>query len=139
MPEKEFDAIIIGSGIGGLSCAASLAMCDYKVLVLEKNHVLGGSLSSYTDSERGNWIWSPGVQWVCDYSGNSVDYKLLKAITGGKVSFSPLDDECQIKYFTGEDIFAQGLTPLNGVITASVVTGKNLIRRFKKQYNTVWS
>jgi phytoene dehydrogenase-like protein len=37
MPEKEFDAIIIGSGIGGLSCAASLAMCDYKVLVLEKN------------------------------------------------------------------------------------------------------
>ncbi len=37
-------------------------------------------------------------------------------------------------YFTGEDIFAQGLTPLNGVITASVVTGKNLIHRFKKQY-----
>jgi phytoene dehydrogenase-like protein len=35
-------------------------------------------------------------------------------------------------FFTGEDIFAQGLTPLNGVITASVVTGKNLIRRFKK-------
>ena len=37
-------------------------------------------------------------------------------------------------YFTGEDIFAQGLTPLNGVITASVVTGKNLIHRFKKVY-----
>ncbi|OQY01151.1 MAG: hypothetical protein B6I22_14840 [Desulfobacteraceae bacterium 4572_123] len=36
----EFDAIIIGSGIGGLSCAASLAMCNYKVLVLEKNPTL---------------------------------------------------------------------------------------------------
>ncbi len=84
MPEKEFDAIIIGSGIGGLSCAASLAMCNYKVLVLEKNRVLGGSLSTYTDSERGNWTWSPGVQWVCDYSETSVDYMLLKAITGGK-------------------------------------------------------
>ncbi len=99
MSEKEFDAIIIGSGIGGLSCAASLAMCNYKVLVLEKNRVLGGSLSSYTDPERGNWTWSPGVQWVCDYSETSVDYMLLKAITGGKASFSPLDDECQIKYF----------------------------------------
>ncbi len=73
--------------------------------------VLGGSLSSYTDSERGNWIWSPGVQWVCDYSGNSVDYKLLKAITGGKVSFSPLDDECQIKYFTGEEFLHRDSPP----------------------------
>ena len=42
-------------------------------------------------------------------------------------------------YFTGEDIFAQGLTPLNGVITASVVTGKNLIHRFKKAYKTNYS
>jgi len=35
-------------------------------------------------------------------------------------------------FFTGEDIFSHGLSPLNGVITASVVTGKNLITRFKK-------
>ncbi len=40
MPKEKFDAIIIGSGIGGLSCAASLAMCNYKVLVLEKNPTL---------------------------------------------------------------------------------------------------
>ena len=99
MPEKIFDAIVIGSGIGGLSCAASLAMCNYKVLVLEKNRFLGGSMGSFTDPKTGNWNWSPGVQWVCDYSETSVDYMLLKAITGGKASFSPLDDECQIKYF----------------------------------------
>ena len=35
-------------------------------------------------------------------------------------------------FFTGQDIFAQGLTPLNGVITAGVVSGKNLINRFAK-------
>ncbi|RLC31500.1 MAG: hypothetical protein DRH32_04120 [Deltaproteobacteria bacterium] len=34
-------------------------------------------------------------------------------------------------FFTGEDIFAHGLTPLNGVLTASVVTGKNLVKRFR--------
>lgn len=39
-------------------------------------------------------------------------------------------------YFTGEDLFSHGLTPLNGVITASVVTGKNLIHRFKKESKT---
>jgi phytoene dehydrogenase-like protein len=99
MQDVKFDAIVIGSGIGGLSCAASLGLCNYKVLVLEKNLSLGGSMSSFTEPETGNWTWSPGVQWVCNYSKTSVDYMLLKAITNGAVSFSPLDDECQIKYF----------------------------------------
>ncbi len=36
-------------------------------------------------------------------------------------------------FFTGEDVFAHGLTPLNGVITASVVTGKNLIKKYTKE------
>ena len=40
-------------------------------------------------------------------------------------------------FFTGQDIFAHGLTPLNGVITASVVTGKNLIKKFGKIAETI--
>jgi len=103
MSEKTFDAIVIGSGIGGMSCAASLAMCNYKVLVLEKNSFPGGSMGSFTDPESGNWKWYPGIQWVCDYAESSVDYMLLKAITGGKATFTPLDDECQIKYFPDLD------------------------------------
>ena len=99
MTKEKFDAIIIGSGIGGLSCAASLALCNYKVLVLEKNLSPGGSMGSFTEPETGNWTWSPGVQWVCDYSETSVDHMLIKAITNGKASFTPLDYECQIKYF----------------------------------------
>ncbi len=103
MSEKQFDAIVIGSGIGGLSCAAALAKCNYKVLVLEKNPSLGGSMAGFTEPKSGNWKWFPGIQWVCDYSSTSVDYMLLKAITGGKAEFSPLDDECQIKYFPDLD------------------------------------
>lgn len=103
MPENKYDAIVIGSGIGGLSCAASLAMNNYKVLVLEKNRFLGGSMGSFTEADTGKWKWSPGIQWVCDYSETSVDYMLLKAITKGKATFSPLDEECQIKYFPDLD------------------------------------
>ncbi len=103
MPKRKFDAIIIGSGIGGLSCAASLAKCDYKVLVLEKNQAPGGSMGAFSEPETGNWTWSPGVQWICDYSETSVDNMLLKAITDGKASFSPLDHECQVKYFPDLD------------------------------------
>jgi phytoene dehydrogenase-like protein len=39
----KYDVIIIGSGIGGLSCAAFLANAGRKVLVLEKDQHVGGT------------------------------------------------------------------------------------------------
>ncbi len=41
------DVIVIGAGIGGLSCAALLAHGGHKVTVLEKNSFIGGACSSY--------------------------------------------------------------------------------------------
>jgi phytoene dehydrogenase-like protein len=39
--------IVIGSGVGGLSCAALLAQADFDVTILEKNDYIGGACSSY--------------------------------------------------------------------------------------------
>jgi phytoene dehydrogenase-like protein len=39
----KYDAIIIGGGHNGLTCAAYLARAGRKVLVLERRHVLGGA------------------------------------------------------------------------------------------------
>ncbi len=41
------NVIVIGAGIGGLSCAALLAHGGYEVTVLEKNSYIGGACSSY--------------------------------------------------------------------------------------------
>ncbi len=41
------DIIVIGAGIGGLSCAALLAHGGHKVTILEKNSYIGGACSSY--------------------------------------------------------------------------------------------
>lgn len=43
-----FDAIIIGSGLGGLTAGAFLSRAGKKVLVLERNNVIGGRCSSRT-------------------------------------------------------------------------------------------
>ena len=40
---KIYDAIIVGGGHNGLTCAAYLARAGRKVLVVERRHVLGGA------------------------------------------------------------------------------------------------
>jgi len=58
---EEFDAIIIGSGVGGLSTAICLARAGQKVLVLEQHYVPGGWSHSFTlNGQR----FSPGVHYV---------------------------------------------------------------------------
>ena len=46
--EKPFDAVIIGSGIGGLSTGIILARLLQRVAVIEKNPLPGGLMRSYT-------------------------------------------------------------------------------------------
>jgi phytoene dehydrogenase-like protein len=42
-PPVKYDAIVIGGGHNGLTCAAYLARAGRRVLVLERRHVLGGA------------------------------------------------------------------------------------------------
>jgi all-trans-retinol 13,14-reductase len=59
--EDEYDVIIVGSGIGGLSCGAILSKRGYKVLVLEQHYQVGGYCSSFT---RKGFIFNSGVEDV---------------------------------------------------------------------------
>ena len=58
---EKFDAIIIGSGAGGLSTALCLARSGQKVLVLEQHYVPGGWCHTFTlNSQR----FCPGVHYI---------------------------------------------------------------------------
>jgi len=41
---SDYDAVVVGSGINGLSCAALLAKAGWRVCVLERNDVFGGAV-----------------------------------------------------------------------------------------------
>ena len=45
--EDEYDAVIVGSGLGGLSCAAAFARQGFEVLVLEQHDKPGGYATAF--------------------------------------------------------------------------------------------
>ncbi len=61
MSDKIYDFVIVGSGMGGLVTSVTLAMEGYSVLVLEKNHQIGGSLQVFS---RDKCIFDTGVHYV---------------------------------------------------------------------------
>jgi len=68
-PERA-DAIVVGSGLGGLSCAAYLAACGLRTIVLEQGKVAGGC--SQVFRRQGNrYEFDVGVHYIgeCDAGG----------------------------------------------------------------------
>ncbi len=73
---NDYDAVVIGSGIGGLTCAALLSLAGQRVLVLEKNPQLGGAMMTlYPDDDPNEvttpelhpdptWTWNLGIQYL---------------------------------------------------------------------------
>jgi len=54
--EEEYDVVVIGSGIGGLSCAGLLAAAGKSVCVLEAHYELGGCAHEYAVGLDGQTI-----------------------------------------------------------------------------------
>lgn len=62
MPEQtKYDVVIIGGGIGGLASACILAKEGKKVIVLEKNHQIGGNLQVFS---RDKVVFDTGVHYL---------------------------------------------------------------------------
>jgi phytoene dehydrogenase-like protein len=62
------DAIVIGSGMGGLSCAAVLSRMGQRVLVLEQHYVAGGG--SHMFQLKGGLKFDSGLHYLVPYSGH---------------------------------------------------------------------
>ncbi|MGX5819580.1 phytoene desaturase family protein [Chitinophaga lutea] len=70
-----YDVVIIGSGLGGLSCGAILSKNGYKVCVLEKNKQIGGCLQTFA---RDKTIFDSGVHYVGGLEPGQNLYQLFR-------------------------------------------------------------
>ncbi|CUS40373.1 MULTISPECIES: phytoene desaturase family protein [Thalassolituus] len=85
-----YDAIVIGSGIGGLTTAACLSKMGKKVAVFEQHYTAGGFTHSY---DRNGYEWDVGVHYIGDVGANhTLSKRLFDYITDGKLKWAPLAD-----------------------------------------------
>ena len=57
MRSEQWDVVVIGSGLGGLACAAYLAAAGRRTLVLEAHYVAGGNSQVFRRRHHGRAYW----------------------------------------------------------------------------------
>ena len=89
-PEGEFDAIVIGSGIGGLTSAALLAQrAGKRVLVLERHYTAGGFTHVF---HRPGYEWDVGVHYIGQMGAGAPMRALFDEITEGRLQWSAMPE-----------------------------------------------
>ena len=98
---EKYDAVVIGSGMGGLTSAALLSDLGWKVCVLEQHYTAGGYTHSY---ERNGYEWDVGVHYIGDVGARTGTRRMFDYLSGGTLEFAPMADEYD-RFYIGDKVF----------------------------------
>ena len=93
--KEKLDAIIIGSGIGGLVTASQLAAKGAKVLVLEKYIIPGGSGGSF---KRKGYTFDVGASMIFGFGDKGYTNLLTRALKDVGEQCDTIPDPVQLEY-----------------------------------------
>ncbi len=93
--QKSWDAIVIGSGLGGLVTASQLAVKGAKVLVLERYTIPGGSGGSF---QRNGFTFDVGASMIFGFGENGYTNLLTRALADVGKRIETFPDPVQLAY-----------------------------------------
>jgi len=101
--DQSWDAIVVGSGIGGLATAALLSRyAGKKVLVLERHYIAGGYTHVF---HRPGYEWDVGLHYVGQVQDEtSVVRKAFDQITNGQLQWEPMPDVYD-RFVIGDQVY----------------------------------
>lgn len=120
-----YDAVVIGSGMGGLTTAAMLSELGWKVAVLEQHYTAGGYTHSY---EREGYEWDVGLHYVGDMGAATQPRKLMDFLTGGRVQWASMG-RVYDRFFMGDKVF--------DAVAGKQALRDELVRRFPQEARAI--
>ncbi|MBW2224447.1 MAG: NAD(P)/FAD-dependent oxidoreductase, partial [Deltaproteobacteria bacterium] len=81
---SEFDVIVVGSGMGGMTTAAALSRLEHKVLLLEQAQTIGGLTHSFS---RDGFTWDVGLHYCGTFGHDQPAGRILDWLSGGTIEF----------------------------------------------------
>jgi all-trans-retinol 13,14-reductase len=121
----EYDAIVIGSGMGGLTTAALLSEFGWRVCVLEQHYTAGGYTHSY---ERNGYEWDVGVHYIGDVGAPTRTRKMFDFLSDGKLEWAPMADEYD-RFYIGDKIY--------NAVAGRQAFRDNLLRQFPEEEDAI--
>jgi phytoene dehydrogenase-like protein len=86
--KMNYDAIVIGSGIGGLISGGILSKYNNKrVLILEKHYEIGGLTHEF---RRGPYSWDVGVHYLGRAIKDRLGDRIFQYLTGGRIKWNEI-------------------------------------------------
>lgn len=82
---NEYDVIVIGAGMGGMTTAAALSRLDHKVLLLEQAQAIGGLTHSFSHN---GFSWDVGLHYCGTFGHNQLAGRILDWLSDGAIEFS---------------------------------------------------
>jgi all-trans-retinol 13,14-reductase len=100
---RGWDAIVIGSGLGGLTCASMLARhAGQQVLVLERHYTAGGFTHTF---QRPGYEWDVGVHYIGNvHRPGSVLRRMFDHLTDSELAWEDLG-QVYDRIVIGEDVY----------------------------------
>jgi len=81
---NDFDVIVIGSGMGGMTTASALSRLNHKVLLLEQAQTIGGLTHAFTHD---GFTWDVGLHYCGLFGRDQFMDRNLKWLSGGTIEF----------------------------------------------------